>query len=552
MNIKIFKNVLTLTIVLICIVTVSSNVLATPTMEDEWHQYQKDAQHIGFTNSDAPDTSTILWTSGEIGAISGSSPAIAEGKVYVNCGDTVKMLDMYTGTYLGDAEISGSGESESWDSGSWTSVSYHDGKVWCGHPNGVNGGTTIADGKYYHGDFGEGTGDYGGKYYCYDESDDTQLWVFPVIGHAQGTPAYSDNKVYLTGCLYMDSGYVHCVDADTGSEIWSRTFNRETDGTPTIYGDIVYVTTYNWDGYGDIIALNKSTGQTIWSQTIQRTDSAPSIAYGNVYVAGGCYGYSDLQTQCFNATTGQLVWKTTESGSGIGDWRTSPVVADGKVFVGQPDDPYSYAGLYALDAFDGSEVWSLAKGGASPAVSDGIVFTVGKSGKVYAYAETAPDLETSTIVQSYVSSEQSNNITVLIKNNGNVDADSFKIMMLVDGITLDTKTVSSLANASNTEVTFEWTPTTEGECELQVAIDTQNSIDERDEANNYFATTVTSVDDVDWNPWNDVKSDGGIDITTTELQEGIYLWVNDIPAPNTGEKITTEMLQQLIYDWLNS
>ncbi|WP_210409016.1 PQQ-binding-like beta-propeller repeat protein [Methanococcoides sp. AM1] len=521
----------------------SSNVLATPAMEDEWHQYQKNAQHIGFTNSDAPDTNTILWTSNDIGAISGSSPAVAEGKVYVNCGDAVKILDMYNGTYLGNADVFGSSGFDS-----WTSPSYHGGRVWCGHPTGVNGGTLIADGKYYHGDYG------GYMYHCYNESTDTELWSFYVNGYSQGTPAYSDNKVYFTGCLYQDSGYVYCVDADTGSEIWSKTFDSETDGTPTIHGNTLYVTTYNWESntYGDLIAMDKNTGEILWSQTIQRTDSAPSIAYGNVYVSGGCYAFSALQTYCFNATTGELVWSTEESGTGLGDWKVSPVVADGKVFVGKADGSYTYAGLYALDAFTGETVWAYARGGSSPAISDGIVFTVGKAGKVTAYAETSPDLETSTIVQSFASFGQSNNMTVQIKNNGNVDAGSFEVMMLVDGVTLDTKTVSSLAKTSNAEVTFEWTPAAEGEYELQIALDTLNSIDERDEANNYFAKTVTSANDVDWNPWNNMNSDGAMAITTPELQEGIYYWLSDLPAPVTGEVITTERLQQLIYDWLNS
>ncbi|MCM1987050.1 PQQ-binding-like beta-propeller repeat protein [Methanococcoides seepicolus] len=500
------------------------------TMEDEWHQYQKNAQHIGFTNSDAPDTNTILWTSESVGAISGSSPVIAEEKVYVNCGDSVKMLDMYTGAYLGDANVSGSDGSDS-----WTSVSYHDGRVWCGHPNSVNGGTLIADGKYYHGDYGANT------YYCYNESNDTELWNFKVTGYAQATPAYSDNKVYFTGCIYRDSGYVYCVDADTGSEIWNRTFDSETDGTPTIYGDTLYVTTYNWEAntYGDLIAMDKNTGEVLWSQLIQRTDSAPAIAYGNVYVSGGCYAFSALQTHCFNATTGELVWSTDEIGTGLGDWRVSPVVADGKVFVGKADGSFSYAGLYALDAFTGEKVWAYGRGGGSPAVSDGIVFTVGSSGKVTAYAETAPDLETSAIVQSHVSSGQSNDITVQIANNGNVDAGSFEVTMLVDGVTLDKKTVPSISTASTTEVTFEWTPEAEGEYELQVALDTPNSIDERDEANNYFISTATTAIE-DWNPWNDPDSEGlpdGTYITLSEVIDAYNCFRNGTPAPETGGSV---------------
>jgi len=43
-----------------------------------------------------------------------------------------------------------------------------------------------------------------------------------------------------------------------------------------------------------------------------------------------------------------------------------------------------FVGTYALDADCGSVIWSYPEGGSSPAVADGMVFTIG-SGRVYAF-----------------------------------------------------------------------------------------------------------------------------------------------------------------------
>ena len=54
----------------------------------------------------------------------------------------------------------------------------------------------------------------------------------------------------------------------------------------------------------------------------------------------------------------------------------------------------------------------------------------------------------------------------------------------------------------------------------------------------------------DWNPWDDTDSDGGEKITDTEIQEAVFCWLTDTPAPKTGEKITDERIQELVYKWL--
>jgi hypothetical protein len=60
---------------------------------------------------------------------------------------------------------------------------------------------------------------------------------------------------------------------------------------------------------------------------------------------------------------------------------------------------------------------------------------------------------------------------------------------------------------------------------------------------------VTPV--LDWNPWNDYTSSNGSYITSEEWQAAANCWVNDIPAPGTGEEVTTTRLQMLVYFCVN-
>ncbi|HJH27482.1 MAG TPA: hypothetical protein C5S37_12155 [Methanophagales archaeon] len=352
----------------------------------DWAQFHYDDAHIGFSPSKAPSTNETLWISEDIGAVPSSSPVVAEGKVFVNCGDSLTTLNEHTGEVLWSSPAGVGGEC-----GSWSSPSYHDGKafingegaysaadgskIWDGLLGNTNGGPLIANGRVFIGDWG------GHHYYCFDEETGSELWNFTVSGYAQGTPAFADGKVYFTSWVYV-GGHAYCVDADTGAEIWHQTFPGDTCGSPAVSNGIVYVTTYF--GKAGIYALNATNGSILWQQTILPTDSTPTVAYGNVYVCGGCVGYSEVQTYCFNATTGERIWST----GGIGGWTQSVAVADGKVFVGKPGVGtgmfFDYTGTYALDAFTGDIIWSYPEGGSSPAVADGMVFTIG-DGKVYAF-----------------------------------------------------------------------------------------------------------------------------------------------------------------------
>ncbi len=508
---------------------------------DSWEQFHNDASHTGFSSSTAPDTNNILWVSDDIGAVSSSSPVVTGGRLFVNCGGTVVSLDESTGAYL-----SAHGEGSS-VYGSWASPCYHDGNVWCGlndYPedapySSVNGGTMVADGKVYVGNWD------GGQYFCLDVADGEELWNFTVEGAdpgaigggcAQGTPAYSDGKVYLTSWLYgADAGNVYCLDADTGALVWHQ--NNIPDqccGSPAITDGIVYVTTYNFYDDGEILALDTNDGSILWQQTIERSDGTPALAYGNVYVCGGCYEVSDLVTYCFNATTGDLVWNTTASEDGIGGWAVSVAVADGMVFVGNSSWYSGCAGTCALDSATGDVIWSSPDGGSSPAVADGIVFTIGGDGRVYAFGEPLkPDLVPISLVPGMFYSRQQSTITATIANDGAAGATAFNVSLEYEGTTIGIATIDSLDAGVEATTEFSWTPASTGTFDLTVTTDSEGVIDESNETNNNLTRGILVKESIDWQQFH--RDVGHAGFSHSEAPHTNHTaWISDDIGAQTG------------------
>ena len=115
--------------------------------------------------------------------------------------------------------------------------------------------------------------------------------------------------------------------------------------------------------------------------------SSPAVADGKVFI-----GSNDYNIYCLDADTGRFLWRYKTDSRVF----SSPAVADGKVFVGSSDD-----NVYCLDEDNGDLIWCYETGGwlvptlsSSPAVADGKVF-VGNalfmSGKIYCF-EATPEL----------------------------------------------------------------------------------------------------------------------------------------------------------------
>ncbi len=99
---------------------------------------------------------------------------------------------------------------------------------------------------------------------------------------------------------------------------------------------------------------------------------SPVVADGKVYV-----GSDDWNLYCLDADDGSKIWsyKTYD------DVKSTPAVANGKVYFGSND-----GGVFCLDAYDGSKIWSYNTGfefSSSPKVYDGKVYIGSEVGKMY-------------------------------------------------------------------------------------------------------------------------------------------------------------------------
>jgi len=305
--------------------------------EATWPMFRYDLAHTGNSPSKAPDTNQTLWNYTTSQGVL-SSPAVADGKVYVGSTDgRVYALNASTGTQI------------------WN---YTTGDtIWSSSP-------AVADGKVFIGSY-----DY--KVYCLDASDGTLIWNYTTNDRVDSSPAVADGRVFVAS----EDTKVYALDESDGSSIWNYTTGSSVRSSPAVADGKVFIGSYD----GKTYALNASTGTQIWNYTTSGwLDSSPAIADGKVFI-----GSRDQKAYALDESNGTLVWNYTTSG-----WvESSPAVADGKVFVGSDDN-----NLYALNASTGTWIWNYTTGNyvrSSPAVADGKVFIGSGDQKAYALDESS-------------------------------------------------------------------------------------------------------------------------------------------------------------------
>jgi polyvinyl alcohol dehydrogenase (cytochrome) len=150
---------------------------------------------------------------------------------------------------------------------------------------------------------------------------DLQLeWFFSTYDVVTATPAVVDTTAYVGDW----SGRFYAIDTTTGEARW--TFQAAVE--PNVYA-------------GNIVA----------SAAVTEIDGAPTVVFA-----------SGRTLYALDATTGAERWNHavgTEDPDDFTEIESSPVVADGKVFVGIDvhNRPEQRAGFIAVDARTGEEVW---------------------------------------------------------------------------------------------------------------------------------------------------------------------------------------------------
>ncbi len=224
----------------------------------------------------------------------------------------------------------------------------------------------------------------------------TLRWKFTTEGSVVSSPTIVDGKVYFGS---QDKN-VYCLDARNGRPIWNYSTEAKIKSSPAVVEGRVYI----GPDEGYIYCINALNGSLLWKKyaggyvnvhldSVTRLASSPAVVNGNVYV-----GALDANVYCFDAYSGNITWTYTTEGP----ITSSPAVVGDAVYI-VSQEPAS-AGLYRLDAHDGSSIWKLeipyqltSERGtdmhASPTAADGMIFVAANKDRYYGVNSSTGKIE---------------------------------------------------------------------------------------------------------------------------------------------------------------
>ena len=388
--------------------------LASAQDANEWSQYQKSKQHAGTSDVALTASADVARRTPKIDARECSQPVVAGNKAYVYAGisgtsGVVYCFDLTTGEQSWKTDVAPVTSYDSWSSpavsegvvyiGSGTKVSAMNGAtgqlLWTKDLNDfktnsqiVNSSPVIGGNRLIVADWQNAC------YYCLDVSQDGQLlWSFALDANstAQSTPCIDSGKVFVGQGSSWGSpanGKVWCLDEVTGNPVtsWGTNGCYVTDGkldmtgTVAAYRGFIYFTDFTYGAASSpnahLYCLSEATGQEMWKQPVYGSDGAPAVADGLVVVAnqqaGAWPAPSTNWVTAFAADTSSgtgpiQLWTK----SGFGGYNMSPCISGDKIAVGNIDCSTVFtgagAGMWVLNASDGTTVWQSAEGGG-PAV----------------------------------------------------------------------------------------------------------------------------------------------------------------------------------------
>ncbi|MCT9095639.1 PQQ-binding-like beta-propeller repeat protein [Haloarchaeobius sp. HME9146] len=279
------------------------------------------------------ETGETIWENDRY-SLCFSSPAVADGTVYLTTVDQTVALDAATGEPKWSADIGGLG----------SPTVVEDTLYVTGEPGGWDGENDYAD-------------NWGPKTVAaLSIADGSEQWRATADRMVDTSPAVADGRLVVGG-----EGLVTAFDAETGDRQW--TVDRSGGDTESDDGYTTTVSLVDGTVYGQttggVFALDAATGEAVWT----RDDTREPGTAGTTISAG-------------------LGW----DGAGL----ERVAVTEDSVFatVRDPEDRYT-ASLYALDRETGETRWTF--GGSTlgaayssvqncPTVADGLVYVVGKSG----------------------------------------------------------------------------------------------------------------------------------------------------------------------------
>jgi outer membrane protein assembly factor BamB len=366
--------------------------------------FRGDLSNAGVAGSAAPDRVRLLWDRDTGSREVGSTPAVADGRLFVSTLKGMVALDAGTGE-LKWTSPRGKGLS---------SPTVYDDSVFVGTSNGtvlrlnaangsilwetrllaktnftgISSSPKVSYDSVYVGTFNESGGP--GEVVALWEGNGTVRWRHATGSVHFSSPAYRDGVVYvgvmgrynLTTQVSFDPPYgVLALNGASGGAQWFASTGGSVAASPAILGNSIIAPAKD----GKVYALNRTTGVLLWTSAVDAGVSSAAVFGGTAYVGGGAFG-SGGRVVALDAATGAVKWSSSAPNGPV---QASLTYSGGKILFATNAE---HATIYALDATNGALVWSYEPAGseyilASPVVADGVVYAPNDNGHVVALAE---------------------------------------------------------------------------------------------------------------------------------------------------------------------
>ncbi|MBU7038628.1 MAG: PQQ-binding-like beta-propeller repeat protein [Theionarchaea archaeon] len=380
------------------IIIVLLSVCSTETCEN-WPMYQHDPQHSGYSLCPAPDTGYWLWTY-DAGAPIIASPIVVGNMIYFPALGKMVALKADSGEVLWTQKVPVAGSTPA-ASGETLVV----GTTWGFMALDTKTGETRWEQEiarlYASDEFfessplilkdkvyvatgtnamilypGRGVGELPLRnVMCMDIKTGQIVWKKDVHAEVSSSPAFSHDTLYVSS--------ESCVALDLDGNIkWEYNHGYSLSSSPVIIDDSLVLAAQNAFSGRRIIRIQR--GNVLWSREPKDMITTPPAAYGKKIVFITIKG----DVLALDLETGDPIWTTHLGGELLIDdtslaCSSSPVIADGKVYVG------TLSGVFTcLDLENGTILWQYQTEGAivSPAaIANERIYVGSTDGTLYCF-----------------------------------------------------------------------------------------------------------------------------------------------------------------------
>jgi outer membrane protein assembly factor BamB len=192
-------------------------------------------------------------------------------------------------------------------------------------------------------------------------------------------------SIVLGPALLTGAPAANFFEADPPRHLWTFRLPDKgaIDSTPLVAGRRVYVGAAHdsaFSPYGAVYCLDRETGEVLWTfhdgKKMKPVYSSPVLVDGRLYVGEGYHQDQFCKIYCLDPEKGEKVW---EFGT-YSHTESTPAVVGDRLYSGAGDD-----GLYCLSADKGEKVWQFPSFhiDAPPQVAQGRVYAGCGIGDLY-------------------------------------------------------------------------------------------------------------------------------------------------------------------------